>query len=141
MPLSKAAKNSIMNALTGREYNTLGGTMYLGLSLTAPNDLGEGITEPNSSTGYERVLIGTYGSPATYKMSAAQNGSSTNTTAILFPRAKTNWGTVKYAVFFTAATGGTFIGWAKLETEKDVNADYVANFDKNAITLSIVDAE
>ena len=140
MPLSNAAKNAIMNSLVGREYNVLGGTMYLGLSSSLPDATGAGITEPDAASGYERVLIGTYGSSATYKMGAAVDGVSKNTTAILFPRAKTNWGTMNYAVFFTAASGGTFIGWAPLSEGRAVNADYVANFDKEAIQLSITDA-
>ena len=141
MPLSTSAKNIIMSNIVGRSYSAFGGTLYLGLSTPHPNEDGTGVTEPSTTDGYSRVLLGTTGASATYKMSAPEDGVSSNTAAILFPRAKASWGTITDAVFFTSETGGTFIGWSPLTQSKAVPTDYVANFDIGSITLSIIDVE
>lgn len=140
MGLTTYAKNQLMSLLVGRTYYTFGGNMYLGLSTTEPNESGQGVTEPVGN-GYERVLIGSYGSSATYKMSDPVDGVSTNSSAILFPRAKADWGTITHVVFYTQATGGSLIGFSKLREPKPVPMDYVANFDVGAITLTIDNKE
>lgn len=99
--LSNNMKNRIVNALVGRT-DDLGGTVYIGLSSTAPNADGTGVTEP-SGNGYGRVLIGNYHQSLTQKFGAAENGVSANEEIIYFPESTGSWGaTLTHFVLFNS---------------------------------------
>lgn len=79
-------------------------TRYVGLSTTAPNDDGTGVTEP-SGNGYARVL-------ADGKFAAAAAKSASNNAKISFPQSTGAWASgapLAYAVFYDAITGGNML--------------------------------
>lgn len=79
-------------------------TLYVGLSSTTPTATGTNVTEP-SGNGYARAAV---------TMGAASGRNKANTTAAAFAASGGDWGTMTHAVFYTALTGGTFVGFDDL---------------------------
>ena len=148
MGLTISYKNQLVNLFGGRTQNMNLGNVYLGLATGSPTDTDSGLTGLTeiSAGGYARVLLGSYNSSATYKMAAASNGSASNDSSILFPKATANWGSagtpITYLLFFSAATGGTPFAYAPLsfsDSTHYVPSGNIANFDANALTITISD--
>lgn len=115
MPITNTAKNEILNGLVGRD-NAFANSVYVGLSSTAPTASGTNVTEPTTG-GYKRVLIGTYNSSGTHKFGTPANGAIKNSEFIYFDESTDSWGaTLTHFVLFTAATGGTVLGYGLLES-------------------------
>ena len=155
MGLSTKYKNSIINALVGRQQFSGGGACWLGLATAEPTESGTTVTTHelvlgpggsgastgyNPTTGYQRVLLSSHQIPDTQKMSPAENGMSYNTAQVLFNRAITAWGKVTHVLFFSSATGSDIYGWAPIQNGGVViNIDDVPNFNLNTIRLSLTD--
>lgn len=107
--LSDGFANDMLNTLFGGVATTAPATYYVGLSTTQPTDAGTGITEP-STGAYARVAV----TNNTTNFPNASARAKSNGTAITFPSPTGTWGTVKWAVLYTASTGGTFCGWGEL---------------------------
>ena len=103
MPYSTAGKNLVLDS-------GLPATVYQGLSSTLPTVGGTNITEP-SGFGYARDA---------FTAGAAAAGERSNTTATAFLASGGDWGTQVYSVYFTALTGGTFIGWSALSASRNM---------------------
>lgn len=101
MSFTDAFENAVLNAILGAGATLLPGTVYIGLSTTAPADDGSNFTEPGSGS-YARVAVTNDGSG----WSAAVAGVKSCAAAIIFPTATASWGTVGYFGIFTAASGG-----------------------------------
>ena len=155
MGLSTNYKNKIIDALTGRRELNTSGSCWIGLATAEPTESGTAVTTNeltlgsggsgasagyNSTTGYQRVLLSDHISTSTYKMSAAENGSSHNIAQVLFNRALTAWGKVTHVLFFSSATGNDIYGWAPIQNGGvTIEVGDVANFNLNAIQLSLID--
>lgn len=88
--LSSTVSNKILKSLVGKD-STYGSTIFVGLSSTAPNADGSGITEPTGN-GYHRVLIGAANQSLTQKFGDPADGVITNTDDIYFPESIGSWG-------------------------------------------------
>ena len=155
MGLSTNYKNKIIDALTGRRELSTSGSCWIGLATAEPTESGTAVTTNeltlgsdgsgasagyNSTTGYQRVLLSDYNSTSTQKMSAAENGYSHNIAQVLFNRALTAWGKVTHVLFFSSATGNDIYGWAPIQNGGvTIEVGDVANFNLNAIQLSLID--
>jgi hypothetical protein len=116
MPFATSILNSIVDHWTGKATWTAPAAVYIGLSSTTPTGSGGSVTEPSGGS-YARVLI----SPSDF--SSASGGAGTTVNDILFVRATADWvsaANLTYAVFYTAVSGGTFIGYAALTVPKPV---------------------
>ena len=93
MALTYTKANELLRYITGQ----LGTTAYIGLSTTAPQRDGSGVTEPSSERGYaRRQLTG---------MATPSGGQVTNDQTIYFPEATgEGWGTCLYFCLFNSAT-------------------------------------
>lgn len=141
MPITTNVKNTILKGLVGHT-SIFGSSVYVGLSSTDPAD---GVTEPVSG-GYARVLVGAYNQSATHKFGDPDGGAVVNNDFIYFPESTDSWGaTLHYFVLFTAATGGTVLGYGLLESNGEatpitVSAEKtVVMFRPSALTISIPD--
>lgn len=107
MPLSNARATALLN----QEFRT--GTVYLALYTSNPTGADTG-TEV-SGGAYARQAI-TFGVPA------LDTGKETikNSAAVQFPVATADWGTVTHIGIRTAATGGTLVGFAQLDTPRTI---------------------
>lgn len=85
-------------------------TVYQGLSSTTPNVNGTGVTEP-SGNGYAREAV---------TLGAASGRQRSNTNATNFAAAGGDWGVMTYSVFYTASSGGTFISFDDLDSNRNM---------------------
>lgn len=140
MAFNSTVTASFLNQLTGKASGVLG-TCYIGLSTTTPASDGSNFTEPSSSNGYERALVGQYNSSTTQKMGtptfSAGVGTITNNSAIQFNEATSTWNTITHFGLFTAATGGTPLVWGALTTSVVVAAETIPVFRVSQFTLTM----
>jgi hypothetical protein len=138
MALTNTAKANLFKMIFGQSSsNTLLGTCYLGLSTTEPATDGSNFTEPASSTGYARSLLGQSSTPNTYLMGTTTSFTEENTSIIYFPEATSTWGTVTHWGLFTSQSGGTPLFYGELTTPVEVPANYVPLFRTQAFTMTI----
>lgn len=137
--ITTSTANSILNAFFGRQNQiSLGSTCYIGLSTTTPANDGSNFTEPESDTGYARVLIGNSSQSGTQLMSAASGGSISNTDNIIFfPEALASWGTITYFGIFSSKSASTPIMFGALSTSISVPSGYIPIFRAGALTVSL----
>lgn len=93
-----------LNCIMGNVFNTktspaLPTKVYLGLSTSAPNLDGTGVTEPATSGGYARVELTSLSEPS--------DGQITNNAEISFPESSTAWGDITHFVLYDSPTRGS----------------------------------
>lgn len=113
MPGSKSdyLENKILDHVLGGGDYTRPATVYVGLFTTAPSDTGGG-TEVSGGS-YARVAVTNNAT----NFPAASSGSKSNGTAITFPAATANWGTVVAFGIFDASSGGNLLYWGWLGSD------------------------
>lgn len=109
--------NKLLDHVFGNTSYSVPSTLYIGLSTTTPTQSGSNFTEP-SGNGYARVAVTNNSS----NFPPASNGTKSNATAITFPQATGNWGTVTHFGIFDAATGGNLLAWGALNQSKTISA-------------------
>jgi hypothetical protein len=129
MAFSHTLQAMVLNHFFRNNSQTAPATHFIALYTVAPTDAGGG-TEV-SGGGYARQAV-TFGAP-----SGGSPTSVTNTAQVQFPVATANWGTIVAAAIFTAATGGTFLGWGPLQTNKAINSGDQAVFNAGDATVQI----
>lgn len=122
-----------LNIIAGNVFNTktspaLPGEFYLGVSTTAPNLDGTGVTEP-SDAAYARVKVTSLSEP--------DNGSVKNSADIPFADATEDWGTCTHFVMYDAQTGGNLLMYGKLDKSRVVQADSQLSFLAGGLSLSL----
>lgn len=90
-------------------------TLYVALYTAAPSDSGGGTEVTGGS--YARVAVTNNAT----NFPAASGGAKSNGTAITFPAPTANWGTVVALAILDAASGGNFLAWADLTTNRVIN--------------------
>ena len=104
-------------------------TYYLGLSSTAPNIGGTGVTEP-SGGGYKRVAI--------TNLTAPSNGVVSNSNDINFAESTAAWGVMSHYVIYDAETGGNLLMYDVLNAKRTVEESTIMTVLAGALTLSAV---
>ena len=120
--ITTACANALLSSLVSQAN-------YVGLSTTAPNKNGSGVSEP-SGNGYKRK-------PMAGKLGTPSNGSLTNTDEIHFNMATGAWGTCTHYVLYSSETGGTPFAYGQLETAISPTNEKVAIIPAGSITMSI----
>lgn len=110
MSFSNYLETKVLDHVFGGTAYTAPATLYIGLYTAAPSDTGGG-TEV-SGTGYARQSAGFTTSGAT----------TSNTSAVEFPTAGSNWGTITYVGVFDASTSGNLLAYGALTTSKLVES-------------------
>lgn len=123
-----------LNLVAGNVFRTktspaIPTTYYLGLSKTAPNLNGGGVSEP-SGGGYARIRLTGLSTPS--------NGVVTNTSAIDFAESTASWGTVTHFVVYDALTGGNLLMYGQLTTSRSVETATIMTIKAGALTLSVI---
>jgi hypothetical protein len=131
------------NAILAREFGNTTysppATWYMGLSTTAINDDGSGVTEP-AGGAYARVAIT---NNTTNFPSAPSSGTTANLTTITFPEATGNWGTITTAFLSqssssTAANDIQHFGTLTVSRTVEQNTTVVVDIGDLDITISNV---
>lgn len=109
---SNYLENALLNQIFRGTAYSFPGTLYVGLFTVAPSDAGGG-TEV-SGNSYARVSV----TANTTNWAESTAGATSNSSAITFPQASGNWGTVVALGIFDASTSGNLLAWADLTTSK-----------------------
>lgn len=115
MYASNVLESYILNAFREVPWSaTSASGLYVELSLTPPNEAGEGVTPP-AYTGYARQQV-TFGAPVEMQNS----WGLANTLAVTFPQTLTDAGTVTHIAIYSALTGGEMLLYGPLNTPKPI---------------------
>lgn len=136
MAFTSYGSSNILSGLVGRGDGPLS-TCYMALSTTTPNEDGSNFTEPASSTGYARVLIGQSTDSSTQKMTDPQNAHTENSEIIFFPEATSSWGTITHFGLYDAATNGRLIVFGQLSTPVAVSTNFVPLFRVSNFSINL----
>lgn len=115
-------------------------TVYVGLWTTAGSldDTATGSTAnevSTSGTAYARVSK-TNDTTNWPVATGSSTGIKRNGTAITWPTATANWGTVTQFALCTASTSGQILFWGDLTSAKAISTGDTASFSANALTIT-----
>jgi len=125
MSFSNYLETKVLDHVFGATAYTAPATLYVGLYTATPNDAGGG-TEV-SGTAYERQS-------AAFTTSG---DTTSNTAAIEFPTAGSNWGTVTHVGVFDASTSGNLLVYGTLATSKLVESGDVFRIPAGDLDISL----
>lgn len=125
----------LLNLVAGNLFKTketpaLPEKFYLGLSSTAPNLDGTGVTEPAASAGYKRVELTVLSEPT--------NGAVTNEDKVDFDESTADWGKMTHFLIFDAETGGNLLMYGTLSVSRTVEEATVMTIKAGSLNLSVV---
>ena len=131
---SNYLQSKILALLFGDTSYTIPATLYIGLYTAAPTNAGGG-TEVSGGS-YARVAMTNnttnFPAPTGTSPTTSQNG-----TAITFPTATADWGTVVAVGIFDASSSGNLLAWASLTESKPVDNGDTASFAINALSITL----
>lgn len=125
-----------LNCVAGNVFNSkttpsLPTNYYIGLSSTAPNAGGSGVTEPSADAGYARVRLTSLSEP--------ENGVVTNNQAINFNESTASWGTITHFVIYDSAdvNSGNLLMYGTLSTPRSVETATIMTIKEKYLSLSV----
>ena len=122
---SNYLENKVVGHVFGGAAYTAPSTLYVALYTSAPSDTGGG-TEV-SGGAYARQT-------AAFTISA---DTASNTSAIEYPTATANYGTVVAVGVFDASSSGNLLAYGNLTTSKTVSNRDVFRFNAGAIDITV----
>jgi hypothetical protein len=130
--ISDYLENALVNHIFRNTDFTRPANIYAALFTAAPNDAGGG-TEVSGGS-YARVAIATGASSA---WDAASGGATANTSAVTFPTATADWGTVTHVGLFDASTSGNLLFHGALTASKVVGNGDIFRFNAGDLDISL----
>jgi hypothetical protein len=130
--LSNAYELVVLDGLLGSGSPA---TVYVALFTTLPGEDGTGGTEVSGGS-YARVAVTNNSTNWPAATTVAGAGTKSNGTAVTFPTATANWGTVVGFGFYTASSSGTLIGYGSLSSSVAVNSGNQASFGVAALVAT-----
>ena len=127
---SNYLENAILDHVLGGGDFTRPATVYVALYTVAPTDAGGG-TEVSGGS-YARVSVTNNAT----NWPAAASGAKSNGTAITFPTASGDWGTVVAFAILDASSGGNFLYWGDLLSSRVVNNGDTASFAPGTLDIT-----
>lgn len=122
--------NCIMgNVFMTKLSPTLPKKVYLGLSSTAPQVDGTGVSEPLASAGYQRVELTNLGEPV--------NGVVSNGDEIQFDESSASWGTITHFVLFDSPTDGNLLMFNQLSQSRSVETATIVMVKTGSLKLTL----
>lgn len=122
--------NCIMgNVFMTKLSPTLPKKVYLGLSSTAPQVDGTGVSEPLASAGYHRVELTNLSEPV--------NGVVSNDGAIQFDESSASWGTITHFVLFDSPTDGNLLMFNQLFESRSVETATIVMVKTGSLKLTL----
>lgn len=108
--MSNYLENALINGTIRGTTYTAPSTIYVGLYTSDPTDANTG-TEVSGGS-YARTSV-TFGAPS--------NGASLNSSAVEFPQATADWGTVGWIGLLDASTSGNLLYHTPLDVSKTIS--------------------
>ena len=116
--------DSVANAQLDAQYGSgTPATLYCALSTTTPNSDGTNFTEPSGSA-YARVAVTNNAT----NFPAASAKTKHCAIDIIFPTATGSWGTITWAGWYDAASGGTLRAAGPLGTSQVIGSGVTLTF-------------
>jgi hypothetical protein len=125
MSFTNFLETEILDHVFGGASYTAPATIYVALFTSAPDDTGAG-TEV-SGTGYVRQ-------GAAFTVSG---NNASNTSAVEFPTAGADWGTVTHGAVYDAETGGNMLGYGTLAVSKVVGTGDIFRIGSNDLDINL----
>jgi len=125
---SDTVENAILDKMFGRTA-WADVTIWVGLSTEDPSDSGSNIAEPTAAS-YGRQEA------STSAWCDATAGEIDNVAAIEFTTAVQSWCTISYVTFHDASTSGNMLGWAALNTARDVTVGDALRFPVGGLVIT-----
>ncbi|RKY08075.1 MAG: hypothetical protein DRP65_09585 [Planctomycetota bacterium] len=135
MALARSVHQGLLNHFFGKSTYTAE-TIYVGLSSTEPTSTGGNVTEP-SGGAYARVQTA---ASDWNSATAADPSETTNANEIAFAEATADWlsgADLGWAVFYSAASGGTFLGFGACAIARSVFSGDIAKFKAGEISVTL----
>lgn len=118
MPLASAGETNVLGSLLAARF--------VSLHTGAPGD-----------SGVNEVVGGAYArQAATFANTGSNPTVAANTGILQYPTATGAWGTITHFGLWTAASGGTFLGWNTVVTPKSIDIDDIARWEVGKLTVS-----
>jgi hypothetical protein len=118
-------ENALLDHVLGGGDFTRPATVYVGLWTASLDDASDGDTAGEVSGGsYARVAVTNNAT----NWPAAASGAKANGTAVTFPQATGDWGTVTHFAILDAATSGNILYWGALANSKTIETGDTAEF-------------
>lgn len=111
-------------------------TLYVGLSTTAVQEDGTGITEPGGGA-YARVAVTNNNTNWPTATLVSGLGTKSNGTPITFPQATGAWGTVMDFFVADANVGGNILCYGTLDVAKAIDTGDIAEFPVDGLTITL----
>lgn len=108
------AEKKLLDHVLGKAAFTMPTTVYLALFTASPTDTGSTAAEVTGGA-YARQAI-----TATMSATNATTGVSSNASAVIFPQATADWGTISHLAIMDAATGGNMLLQASAATAREI---------------------
>lgn len=136
MSFSAFLENKILQHVFGGTAYASPTTLYVALwtDASTPSDNTPGTEVTTSGTGYARVAI-------TLSTGMIVSGSSptqvVNASTLTWSAATANWGNVKYAALYDAASGGNVLEWGTLTATKNVTTGDIYQFPAGGYKITL----
>lgn len=128
--LSSYLENKLNDHVLGGSDYTRPASVYFALYTSAPTESGGG-TECSGGS-YARVTV----TNNSTNFPSSSSGVKANGTAITFPTATANWGTVSAFGVFDASTGGNLLYFGTLSATRTVTTGDTARFAAGDFTIT-----
>jgi len=120
-------ENALMNHIFQNVTYTPPSKVYLALFTTDPGDTGSQDNELPSGNGYSRTEV---------IFSDASNGAVSNTQAVIFPQATSDWPTVTHVGIMDAPSGGNMLYTGSLTSPVTIVSGDSLRIDIGNLTIS-----
>lgn len=108
MSFSDYLETKVLDHVFGGTAYTAPATLYVALFTAAPSDSGGGTEVSGGAYARQTIAFTTSGD------------TTSNTTAVEFPTATANYGTVTHVGIYDASTAGNLMAWAALTSSKTI---------------------
>jgi len=110
MSFSNYLETEILDHVFGGAAYTAPATLYLSLHTANPDEDGSGAEVSTSGTAYARQTVAF----------SVTGNTATTTSAVEYPVATANYGTVTHVAIYDASTAGNLIAYAALTSSKTI---------------------
>ncbi len=129
--LSDYLEDELLDHILNNAAFTSPTSVYISLHTGSPLDDDSGANEVSGGS-YARVT-----KTAGFTVAGGGAGTASNTTAVSFPTATANWGTVTHVGIYDAATVGNLLAHGALDTSRTVNSGGTVEFGAGDLVMSL----
>ena len=127
MSFANYLENKVLDHVFGGTSYSAPGTIYAALFTATPGEGDTGTEISTSGSAYGRQTIAF----------TVSGNSATNTSAVEWSQATSNWGTITHVGIYDASTSGNLMAYAALTASKTVNNGDVIRINASQLTITL----